>query len=419
MAPGSCRVSTGEDPHFSSAWDWNTDKFGRASRLPTIRAEVAFTMLRSVLLFFLLLAAAEALLAASPASCQEAVASEIREGADPERDVGPAWPPSEADSLVLAGGERLRGSLGGLRDQVIHFKSDDLGGVDVAFGKVVRIDSHAPKTFVFAGEKIVVGVGEIGETEVFITDETGTQTFRRSDLLSIVEGEVDEWSHWSGGASVGLTANSGNSSQMDTLILANLLRRDAKLRLSLDFRSNLGESDGKETINNQLAEGRVDFFLGEKFYLIPASVEYYSDRFQNIDSRLSPGAGVGYEIFDRAALEWAIDAAILYQRTRYVSSSAGNSLLAEAVAIDLGSRLKVALTSRADLEIDYSTTFNPEDAADLDQHGLVKLNVALNQYFSLNLAFIWDRVGAPEPDALGIIPKRDDLKISFGLGFGF
>jgi hypothetical protein len=294
-----------------------------------------------------------------------------------------------------------------------------LGDLDLAFADIVEIRFHAENTFLLPNQKKVVGVGKISGQEVTVRTEAGTERFPRSDLVSIAKGRISEFDLWSGGASVGLTKNSGNSNELQLLVLAHLVRQGETLRFRTHYRNNLSETDGVETVKNQRLDSRLDYFVGDRLYLTPAILDYYSDEFQNIDWRVSPGAGAGYEIIRRKKAEWDAALALVYQQTRYVSVLGSRSAQDDAVAIKLQTHFKLDFNSYLSLRGDYSVTVDLEDSADITQHSLIKLDVAMTRHLNLNLAFVWDRVGDPQANAQGIVPKKDDFKISFGAGVHF
>ena len=98
---------------------------------------------------------------------------------------------------------------------------------------------------------------------------------------------------------------------------------------------------------------------------------------------------------------------------------ASQSASEDAAAIRLHTRFNFKLSSHVELGGDYSVTVNLENSEDVTQHSLLKLDIAATRHLELNLAFIWDRVGDPQANALGVLPEKDDYKVSFGVGFHF
>ena len=67
----------------------------------------------------------------------------------------------------------------------------------------------------------------------------------------------------------------------------------------------------------------------------------------------------------------------------------------------------------------YSIVADLQDSADITQHALLKLDVGITRHVDLNLAFVWDRVGDPQRNEAGDLPKKNDFKLSFGAGLRF
>ena len=291
----------------------------------------------------------------------------------------------------------------------------DLGDLTLAFGDIVELQFASENTFEFSNQKKVVGIAKVsGDTLTIVTDN-GTQQFPRVDLISIAKGQISELDLWSAGASVGLTKNSGNSDELQLLVLAHLVRRGETVRFRTHYLNNLSKTDGDDTVKNQRLDSRIDVFIGERLYLTPAMLDYYSDEFQNIDWRLSPGAGAGYQVVQGKRAEWDIDMALVYQQTRYTPPLGQDN----AIAVKLQTHFKMKFTDYLQLNGNYSIVADLEDTANVTQHSLVKLDVGITEHVDLNLAFVWDRVGEPQANSMGVVPKKNDFKLSFGAGLRF
>lgn len=326
----------------------------------------------------------------------------------------------EEERFLLSNGDWMSGSFESLDDHEIKFEGVhvdkiDLGDLTLAFGDIVELQFGSENTFVFPNQKKVVGVAKVsGDTLTIVTDD-GTQRFPRPDLVSIAKGRISEFDLWSGGASVGLTKNSGNSDELQLLVLAHFIRQGDTLRFRTHYLNNLSKTDGADTVKNQRLDSRIDVFVSERLYLTPAMLDYYSDAFQNIDWRLSPGAGAGYQVVQGKRAEWDIDMALVYQKTRYTPPLGEDN----AIALKLQTHFRVKFTDYLRLNGNYSIVADLEDTANVTQHSLVKLDVGITEHVDLNLAFVWDRVGEPKANSLGDVPKKNDFKLSFGAGLRF
>ncbi|MCS5635695.1 MAG: DUF481 domain-containing protein, partial [Myxococcota bacterium] len=282
------------------------------------------------------------------------------------------------ERFLLSNGDWMSGSFESLDDHEIKFEGVhvdkiDLGDLTLAFGDIVELQFGSENTFVFPNQKKVVGVAKVsGDTLTIVTDD-GTQHFPRIDLVSIAKGRISEIDLWSGGASIGLTKNSGNSDELQLLVLAHLVRQGETVRFRTHYLNNLSKNKGVPTVNNQRLDSRIDVFIGERLYVTPAILDYYSDAFQNIDWRLSPGAGAGYQVVQGKRAEWDIDMALVYQQTRYTPPLGQDN----AVALKLQTHFRVKFTDYLRLNGNYSIVADLEDTANVTQHSLVKLDVGI------------------------------------------
>ena len=66
-----------------------------------------------------------------------------------------------------------------------------------------------------------------------------------------------------------------------------------------------------------------------------------------------------------------------------------------------------------------AVTIGIPDPAATNQSAQLILSVEITQILDIDTTFTWDRVGQPEPDVNGVVPLKDDYKLSFGLGLDF
>jgi hypothetical protein len=69
--------------------------------------------------------------------------------------------------------------------------------------------------------------------------------------------------------------------------------------------------------------------------------------------------------------------------------------------------------------LDYRVTLNTDTIKDAYHHLVALVDVDLTSLLDLTFSATWDHVETPKREADGDLPKRDDLRISFGLGVDF
>jgi putative salt-induced outer membrane protein YdiY len=355
----------------------------------------------------------------SPGSAEQAdTGSATSPPALPQAFSPPAPNPKDSDWLRLKSGEWLKGDIILLRDEVLEFDSDKLDKLELDWDDVAELRSPRLNTCLFEGRRIATGTLLIREGIVVVGGET-EQRFKRQDLQSIIPGKPTELNFWSGKVSIGLTARSGNTNQTEFSAFASARRETPLTRLDLDYRGNIGQLEGVENVNNHTLNGRFDVFLTRRLSLIPMWVNVFRDPFQNIGVRVTPAVGVGYRLFKHGDFKWDVALGPAMQYTRLDSVAAGEPQAATNAAMIFATRLEKDLTSRIDLKFNYNVQIGVPDTVNTNQHLDVGFSVDLIGELDLDLTFVWDRVGDPQPDAAGNVPKKDDFRLSLGLGLSF
>jgi hypothetical protein len=264
----------------------------------------------------------------------------------------------------------------------------------------------------------VLGKVSVLEDVVVISGEEELR-MTRDRLRAIVPGEPKELNYWSGELSVGLTLRSGNTDQTEMTALGSLRRRTALTRMELGYTGNFSAVDNTENINNHRVTAALDLFVTRRFFVRPLSLEYFRDAFQNIDHRVTPGAGIGYDIFDRTDLEWTVGGGGAYQSTRFVSVPSGEDIERGSGVVLLGTIYEQDLTDDIDIRFDYSTQISMRNVEETSHHGLAQLSVELTRVLNLDVSFLWDRIGKSVSDGTGQAPTEDDFRLIVGFGVEF
>ena len=327
--------------------------------------------------------------------------------------------PDAFDWIQLTSGEWLKGELIALYDGSLEFDSDELDNLtfdwediqQVRTGRIVQVrfsDREEPVT----GRLIVDGdsVRVLGDTD---------QSFPRSALMSIAPGEPREANYWSGNATLGFNLRSGNSEQVEANTIASARRRTVSTRVGLDYVANYNVTDDLTVTNNQRVNAGLDWFVTERLFVRPVVIEYYRDPFQNLAHRWTIGAAVGYQLVDTSRVSWEFNVGPAYQRTLFDSVAEGESDAESTGALWAGSTYTNELTPDIDYNLDYRFLIVKPEAGKYSHHFITGLSLDAVGPLDVNVSFVWDRVQEPRRDSSGLLPKKDDYRFIFGLGFDF
>ena len=327
--------------------------------------------------------------------------------------------PAKWEWVLLNTGEWLKGTIDGVRNDQMKFDSDKFDDLDLKMKDVVHTYSTALNTFVFTEQRVVVGVGQITRDSVVIETNTGREVYPRQALISLVVGNKNELMLWSGKVSAGISSSSGNTSQVNANLQASLTRRGAFLRLDTSYYGNFGQTDNVTNVENQKMAFEADLFIKDRFFLIPTVLEYYTDEFANIDFRVRPGAGMGYQLAQRSNIDWEVTALVQYQYVQFISTLPGQKIASGSFAVSARTNANWDITGDITLDTSYGLTLPTSGKSGLDQQAIISLEIDITKYLTVNSTLNWTRIGNPTQQSDGSTPKKDDISLSLGFGLNF
>lgn len=372
-------------------------------------------------------AAQQPALPAEPEAEVEPAGTPLPLGPDPV--TGPWRPPAvDADKkewIRLTTGEWLRGNIDDIDDGTLYFDSAELDEVEIDWPKIAELRSSHRNTYRFEGRVIVTGTAGVKDGVMRIDTGEGIREFPQDALVDYIEGELRERNYWSGGLSLGLTARSGNTNQNDLTASASLERETPLTRTSASYVGTLASNEGSETANNHRLNGDFNLYMTRRLYLTIPFVEFFNDRFSNIDLRVTPGAGVGYDILEWPKVTWDALVGAAYQYTKFADVTVGRS----PTSSDAAAVFQTTLETDPFPDIEWDTVFQAQViATDFDKtntHFDTTLSVEIWGPLDLDVGFIWDYIVRPEPKggdptATPPIPPdqplSSDFRVTVGLG---
>ena len=162
-----------------------------------------------------------------------------------------------------------------------------------------------------------------------------------------------------------------------------------------------------------------DLWLSRRFYLIVPFAEYYRDPFQNLEHRLTVGAGAGYDLIDRPKVEWNLTAGPAFQQSWFSSVQPGEATSKGAAALVFGSRFEWDITRRLDLTLEYRGQYTSREVGETAHHSVSTLSFEFTKRLDLDVSFVWDRIAFPKVGADGVQPQPDDFRLVLGVGVEF
>ncbi|HMO25708.1 MAG TPA: DUF481 domain-containing protein [Tepidisphaeraceae bacterium] len=316
--------------------------------------------------------------------------------------------PALADTVTLKNGDTLNGTVGEIAGGKMKFTSPVLGTLTIDMANVESFTTDAPARIQPKGEPAVSDT--ITGTRSTITTAEGRE-FTLADIRSINPPAQE----WSGAVVANLALSRGNTDTLEAGVsIAAALRRNDdidndRFTLGANYRfGNTGRGDDKVTTkDNWDAFGKYDRFWDEKWYgFVTMKVE--RDRIANLEYRLSPGVGIGYQWMEGPVWNFTTEAGVSYV---YESYEDDNN---DYVALRLAYRYDRKLTD--DVLLFHNLEWLPafEDPADYILTTDLGVRVKMTKDFFVEGKVEWKRDSEPAEGAL-----KNDLRYLLGVGWQF
>jgi hypothetical protein len=347
-----------------------------------------------------------------------AIAGPVLAGEGGEDWQPPPPMPDKWDWIQLTSGEWLKGEIVAMYEESMEFDSDELDLLTLDWEDIQVVRSGQTVQIAFEDDVIATGKLLVDGDSIWVMGEQDYES-TRSLVLSITPGEPKERNFWSGKFGAGLNVRTGNTEQTEFNANANFKRRTPKNRINIDYLGSFSESDNTTIADNQRLSAGWNRFVSKRFYISPVGAEYYRDPFQNITSRWTIGAGVGYQIVDTSKVEWDVNTSLAYQQTKFDDVLEGEATSADTPALVFGTGYDNEITGWMDFFFDYTFYIVNEESGTYTHHLYTGFEFEFFGDFDFDVAIVWDRIKDPRQNSDGTFPEKDDFRTIFSLGYSF
>jgi putative salt-induced outer membrane protein YdiY len=330
----------------------------------------------------------------------------------------PAEMPTEFDWVQLPSGEWLGGEIIVLYEDTLEFDSDEMGITKIDWEDVVELRSVQVLEVRPREGESMIGKVLIKDGKVTVMGDQ-TAVFEQVEILSVTAGVPKEINFWSGEVSASANYQSGNTDKESFNGRATVQRRTVQQRIVLDYIGNYDETENEETENNHRLSGDWDRFVTDRVFWSPVVAEYYKDKFQNIEHRLTYGVALGYEIIDTSKTEWRVSGGPGYTKTWFQDVPEGESDSEGSPAFQAKTRFDHELTDDIDIWYDYRALFTNKDTGQYLHRMETGIAYEIIDDFDIRATWVWDYIAEPAEDENGEKPDESDTQLFFGIGYTF
>ena len=319
-----------------------------------------------------------------------------------------------ADKVTLKSGSFLTGEAGLIQNGALNFKSEDIGDIKIAIGKIASLDVEKASV-------IQYNDGTVAEKPLTVRDGAVWAEGKALEMAN-VKAINPPAETWHGSVNFAYQAARGNTYDNAASIVANLNRRWEKDRLNVDFGYFYGENgkaggETQKTTDRWEIEAKHDHFWWEKVYHYENG-RFDKDDIQDLRARYRLGLGGGYQWLENRNFEatgkWSFNQEVginwVKEEYEHNDDTKKNGFAALRYAHHFGYVPKWY----GNVEFFHNFEILPE--ADEWEKFLAKANIGFSTKilldFDLLVKMEWDYNSKPASER-----KKDDLRYIVGLGY--
>jgi putative salt-induced outer membrane protein YdiY len=327
---------------------------------------------------------------------------------------GMAAAAAHADEVVFKNGDRLTGTIKSADRETMTIESDVAGTVTVEMKTVATFATSEPAEVHLSDGSVLrqrVTAGDDGQIVTEGTDRVSGQRVALADVKAV----NPAWGRWQGRVAAGGLVTRGNSHTDSFNATADAVRRTERDRFTVGAQYIYGRQDDDDTggerttnANAWLARAKYDYFVTPKLYPF-ASFWVERDKVAELDIRLVPSAGLGYQWVETKPLNFFTEAGLAWVYEDFEDEESTDHLAARLA-------YHVDWTPHDAVELFHDLEYLPslEDAGDFNTYADAGLRVTLVAAMFAELRAEWRHDQTPAEDA-----ERNDFRYLLAVGWEF
>lgn len=324
----------------------------------------------------------------------------------------------DEDWIWLNSGEFLIGNIEDIYNDKLSFDSDDLGDLSIDWDDVSRINSRQLFTIRTIDGGIITGTIAL-ENGILVISNNRQHEIPQEELMTLIAGLESGANIWQGKVTFGANISSGNTNKLEYNTNAEISRHTTTSRIKASYTAVIGETSNIKTDENHRLAMTYDVYNDKDLFFRPLDLSLFRDPLQNVNSRINIGMGVGYQFIDDGdqELEMNLGPSYLYTKYEYPDAQFNNS--DSSLAVSLSADYEREIHNKIDLELSYKVTATEPELGGYLHNSKLNFDIELTDILDFDISFFWDRVNNPLLDINGDQLKKNDFRISFGLGVSF
>ena len=243
------------------------------------------------------------------------------------------------DEVIFKSGDRLTGTVDSVAAGKMAFTSKVAGKLTLDMADIKTFSTDAPIEIAMA-DGTVLSQKVAASDEGYVSASAGGAAQPQSIALANVAKVNPEKVKWTGIVSAGATFVRGNTKSDASALSAEAARRTDIDRTTLGAgyysakQTDNNTGDSSTTADNWFLKGQYDYFFSKQLYGY-GNLKYEKDRIANLDMRLTPGVGLGYQWVEKPDLNFSTEAGLAYVHEEYTEPDETRTYMAGRLAYHL------------------------------------------------------------------------------------
>lgn len=231
-----------------------------------------------------------------------------------------------ADSLYLNNGDRITGTLEGVKDGTIRFVTDYAGTLAVQQTEVRGIATAGPYGLEFEDGTVVEGVLVWRDDSQYVLVGETLKPVVVSNIIAIgvdaaalaepAESEAAKEKTWSGAVDAALSVRSGDTDTIDSNVAFTGVRKGARNVLTLRSSGAYGEVNDAINARRVDGEAKLQYYPRDRLYVF-GLIGAGHDAMRKLELRANAAGGVGYDFIKNDVRGLSADIGLDYTWERW------------------------------------------------------------------------------------------------------
>jgi putative salt-induced outer membrane protein YdiY len=321
--------------------------------------------------------------------------------------------PAHADEVILNNGDHLSGTISTLVDGKLTIKTDLAGEIKIDLKNVRTFSTTHPVELHLQDGSVLKQTVHADEAGKIVT--AGDNQLRPQPLsLTSLQTINPPPTQWNGSITASALMARGNTDTDAFTLAANAVRRTEQDRITFaagyyfSKEKNKDTGDSSTTADNWFFLGKYDYFLTKKLYVL-ALTRVERDRIADLNLRVSPSVGVGYQWFDKDDFHFSTEAGLGWVFEDYKNVGSDDHPTAR-LAYHIDKKLNDQVMLFHNLE--YLPSLDNISDFNINADAGVRANLTSRMFSEAKVEWRFDATPAPGS-------QKNDVRYILGVGWQF